>query len=305
MNWYFIVSLLFALLALIFSVKAVFSGGDDRFKAAGTGTVFVILFVLGMLVAAGWTVPARNVGIVTQGNKAVTHKVDGKEVNRTTGAGWHWTKPWQKIEDWDASRQSYDHLGGPGNKENSCVSTVITGMDTACVEVLVEWETKAENAYEQWASYKKDFDFFKSRRVEPNIKDAVSAVFRSHDPTKNVDTSSADAAIVPVAMKDFKQPLMNEISSRIGADIKVLAVTFGRIHYSENTQKTIDAFRAKVMEARNLAQDERNADTRKRITEKNSTRDKQAWCLEIAESKGKEPGFCLGGGNPTQVTGGR
>lgn len=299
MNWWFIAGLVFAVIAVIAVLVAVFSR-DSETTSTGIGTA-VVTGVLGIgliIVASAWTVPARNVGIVTQGNKAVT---DGEGKNRTTGAGWHWTKPWQKIEDWDASRQTYDHLGGPGSK-NGCISVVIVGMDTACVEVQVEWETKAENAYDQWASYKKDFNFFKDRRVEPNMKDALATVFRQHDPTKNVDTTSADAAIIPVAMGDFKTPLMTEINTRIGGDIKVLAVTFGRIHYSEATQNTINAFRAKVMEARNLAQDERNADTKKRITAKNSQRDKEAWCLEITEAKGGEPGFCLGGGNPTQVT---
>lgn len=290
MNGFFIAGLAFAaigVLALLASAVVKFK--EDRIVAWGVSGLAVFIALTLTVIASAWTVPQRNIGIVTSANKAT---------GETTGAGWHWTAPWEKIEDWDAGRQTFDHLD-----ENTCVQVRITGMDTACVEVLIEWEAKAEKAPEQWASYRKNFNFFKDRRVNPNLTDALNASFRSHDPVKTVDAKSA--AIIPVDMNEFKKPTMDEINSRIGADVNVLSITFGFIRYNEGTQKTIDAYRAKVMEARNLEQDEKNAETRKRITDKSAGRDPRAWCLEIAEKHGKEPGFCLGGGNPTQITGGR
>lgn len=293
MNGFFIAGLAFAaigVLALLASAVVKFK--EDRIIAWGISGLAVFIALTLTVIAAAWTVPQRNIGIVTSANKAT---------GETTGAGWHWTAPWKKIEDWDASRQSYDHLGNRESEDKRCIDVRITGMDTACVEVLVEWETQSGKASEQWASYRKNFDFFVSKRVDPNLKDAVAAAFRSHDPTKNVDVKTA--AIVPIAMTDFKAPLESEIISRIGMDIKVLSVTFGQIHYSTETQNTINAFRAKVMEARNLEQDEKNAETRKRISDKNSQVDPVTRCLEIAAQKpDSEPGLCLGGGNPTQVT---
>lgn len=258
-------------------------------KAAGLSIIAAILAGIFSLVSSVHTVPTKNVGIVTQFNK---------HTGANTGAGLKWTAPWQKVEDWNASRQSYDHLD-----EKTCVQVRIVGLQTACVEVLIEWQVKPDRAPEQWANYRKSFDYFTSKRVVPNITDSLNAVFREHDPIANVDSETA--VIKPVDTRQYIEPTRTDLSNRIGDDINVLAVTFGFIHYNEATQKTIEAFQSKVMEARNLQQDEKNAETRARITGKNSARDKQAWCLEIAEEKGKEPGFCLGGGNPTQVTGGR
>lgn len=292
--------ILFVLAAAAFAVsrflpKATLDSYRDEIHprrwAAGVAIALAVLGLVFALFSSVYTVPTRNVGIVTSFNKPT---------GEVTGAGLKLVAPWQKVEDWDASRQSWDHLGNEGAKDNRCIDVRITGMDTACVEVLVEWQTRVDNASEQWASYRKDFDYFVEKRVAPNLKDALAAAFRSHDPTSTVDAKTA--AITPVSMNTFKEPLKTEIGARIGADVEVLNVTFGQVHYSKATQDTINAFRAKVMEARNLEQDEKNADARKRITDTNSKVDAVTRCLEIAAQHGREPGLCLGGGQPVQVT---
>lgn len=230
------------------------------------------------------TVPTRNVGIVTEFNK---------HTGKTTGAGFQVTWPWQKVEDWDSSRQYFDHLN-----EQTCVQVRITGLQTACLEVRVEWETIAKEAPNQWASFRKDFKFFEKNRVNGNFTDSLNAVWREHDPIANVNKDTA--VITPVDTRQYIEPFKAEVNKRIGDDVKVISVTFGFIHYNDATQKTIEQFQSKVMEARNLEQDLKNAETRRQITEKNKQRDPLTWCLEQAEKNGKEPGYCFGPPQPVR-----
>ncbi|MEK8106677.1 hypothetical protein NKG94_18585 [Micromonospora sp. M12] len=58
-------------------------------------------------------------------------------------------RPWQKVGEWDAGRQKYDHIGG-----DNCVRVRTGTLADACVEVLVEWQVKPENAPKQFMDYK-------------------------------------------------------------------------------------------------------------------------------------------------------
>lgn len=242
------------------------------------------LALLFTLISSVHTVPTRNVGIVTEANK---------HTGETTGAGLQVTLPWQKVEDWDASRQYFDHLD-----EKTCVQVRITGLQTACLEIRVEWETIVKEAPNQWAAFRKDFKFFEKNRVNGNFTDALNAVWREHDPIANVNKDTA--VITPVDTRQYIEPFKAEVSKRIGNDVNVVSVTTGFIHYNEATQKTIEQFQSKVMEARNLEQDLKNAETRRQITEKNKARDPLTWCLEQAEKNGKEPGYCFGPPQPVR-----
>lgn len=278
----FITALVFFALAAL----AALGGGlaKERELAIGAALGATVLGVLCTVGASVNTVPTRNVGIVTSFNKPT---------GETTGPGLKWVAPWKSIDDWDASRQSFDHRG------DNCVKVRITGLQNACVEVLVEWTTDKGRAPEQWASYKREFSNFVGKRVDPNLVGAVNDAFGDHDPLANVDEKTGQ--VKAPDMKPFAEKLRANIDSRIGDDIDVESIVFGFVRYDAETQKSIEAFQQKILANKNLLQDEKNAQVAKRITETNAKVDPVTRCLEIAAQHGKEPGFCLGGGNPVQA----
>lgn len=282
------------ILALIFAGIAVLAGlvwwraiDEDVNSVSRGATIFGLVLAVGLtLFSAINTVPTRNVGIVTSFNKPT---------GETTGPGLQWVAPWQKVDEWDASRQTFDH-----KSEKSCVQVRIVGLQGACVEVQIEWQTVAEKAPEQWASYKREFGNFVSRRVDPNLTGALNDVFANHDPLANVDATTG--VVKPVNTNELVDPLKANITRRIGPDVQILGVVFGFVRYDAKTQEQIEAFQQKVLAAKNLEQDRKNAEIQKRVSETNAQVDPVVRCLEIVAQRGGEPGFCLGGGNPVTVT---
>lgn len=238
-----------------------------------------------LLMSSISTVPTRNVGIVTEFNKPT---------GRTTGAGLKWHAPWQSIDDWDASGQTYAHLG------DSCVWVTIAAQRRACVPVQIEWSARAERAPENWAAYKEvgdwsRFETFTARRIEPQINAAMASVFADFDPLGTVDAKSGQAP-APDLNKLYRDRVSSALAASLGEDIAVKSIAFEAPRYDEPTTKAIEAYGQKILEARNLAIDETNAVTRARVTGIDAKVDQVARCLQIAEKLSKEPGLCMGSG---------
>lgn len=256
----------------------------------------VAVLVVGMLVWTGASynkVPTRNVGIVTQFSKPT---------GETTGAGLHWTKPWQDIDDWDASGQTFDRLG------DNCLWVSIAAQRRMCVAVQVEWSSKPETAPEMWAQYKPTdqgkkingdnarFGTYTYRRVNPQIDGAITSVFASFDPLGAVkDTGDAPA---PDLNKSYRQPLLDAINGVLGQDVNVRTIAFATPQYDKPTTDAIAAYGQKVLEARNLAVDKTNAAARADIARSTGVSPFEQQCL--AAGRG-EPGLCRDGASITPV----
>jgi hypothetical protein len=253
----------------------------------------VLAVVVGALVlgsaftvgASANAVPVRNVGIVTSFNKPT---------GETTGSGLKWVAPWQKVGEWDASRQKYDHIGA----ENAV--PVRTGtLANAGVELLIEWQVRPENAPQQFMDYKGDFEAFRGQRVGVQLDGAVNDAFASYNPLANIDAKTGN---LNVDLRPYAEKVKASAQERLGSDIEILSVTIIRVNHDEKTEANIKVFQDKLAQGRNLDQDLVNAEKQKAVTEKNAKVDKVARCLEIAEKNGTNPGLCI---NPGIVTGGK
>lgn len=281
----FVIAIILFVVALV-GLVTWFMAGSEESKGGGALAFFggLLLGVGAIVIASMSTVPTRNVGIVTQFNK---------QTGRTTGAGLQWTAPWQDVDDWDASGQTYSHLG------DQCIWVTIAAQRRACIPVQIEWASKAENAPENWAAYKEvgdksRFEVFADRRVNPQINGALTSVFADFDPLGNVDPKSGDAP-APDLNKTYKQPLLTALNADLGTDIMIKSVAFEAPRYDQPTTDAIAAYGQKILEARNLQIDKANAVTRAEITKTDASVDQVARCLQIAEKESKEPGLCMGG----------
>lgn len=279
-----------SLIALILGICFV-AGGlllDDGAAAGFGGLAIIAAFVFGIIACIS-VVPTRNVGIVTTW---------GKPTGRTTGAGLQWTAPWSDVDDWDASGQTYAHLGG------DCVWVTVTGPRSVCIPVQIEWSALPENAPANWAAFretdgKSRFETWVSRRIDPQMNAALISTFAAFDPFASVNKQTGDVA-VPDLNKTYRQPLSDAISSALGRDIAVKSVAFGTPVYDDATRAALSAYSQKVLEGRNLEIDKANALIRKSVTDIDAQVNQTARCLSIAEKNNKEPGLCMAGVTATR-----
>lgn len=249
-----------------------------------TGAVGAALLGVALSIGASAnSVPVRNVGIVTSFNKPT---------GEITGSGLNWVAPWQKIGEWDASRQKYDHIGA-----DNAVQVRTGTLANAGVELLIEWQVKPENAPRQFMDYKGDFEAFRGQRVGVQLDGAVNDAFASYNPLANIDDKTGN---LNVDLRPFAEKVKASAQERLGDDIEILSVTIIRVNHDEKTEANIKQFQDKLAQGRNLDQDLINAEKQKAVTEKNAQVDKITRCLEIAEKNGSNPGLCL---NPGIVMG--
>jgi len=288
----FILSIAFLVLALlIFGLSKFARNGNDARSIRVLGFFILALSLLIGLLASTSTVPTKNVGIVTAFNKPT---------GATTGAGLVFHAPWQKVDDWDASRNTFDRLG------DRCLWVSVSG-GRACIAVQIEWSAKAENAPQDWASYKETkigdenksrFETFVARRVNPQMDAAITTAFTTFNPLGQVNETTG-ALKAPDLNKEYRTALENTLTANVGTSVTIDSIAFGTPSYDDPTTKAISAFGQKTLEARNLEVDKTNAATRKEITSIDAQADPIARCLSIAEKMNKEPGLCM---TPTTAT---
>lgn len=279
----FVCALIVFAAAVVGALYAAFAPRGTRGAALGGTFAAVLLGVALTIASSANSVPVRNVGIVTSFNKPT---------GETTGSGLNWVAPWNKIGEWDASRQKYDHIGA-----DNAVPVRTGTLAVAGVELLIEWQVRAENAPRQFMDYKGDFEAFRGQRVGVQLDGAVNDAFATYNPLANIDAKTGN---LNVDLKPFADKVKTSAQERLGDDIEILSVTIIRVNHDEKTEANIKVFQDKLAQGRNLDQDLINAEKQKAVTEKNAEVDKITRCLEIAERTGSNPGLCL---NPGIVMG--
>ncbi|WP_433532529.1 SPFH domain-containing protein [Micromonospora sp. CA-263727] len=279
----FTLAIVAAFAAIVATAVALLGSRNVRRSGALAAAAIFAATVALTVASSAHSVPIRSVGIVTS---------FGKPTGKVTGSGLKWVAPWQRVGEWDAGRQKYDHIG-----DNNCVRVRTGTLADACVEVLVEWQVRPENAPQQFMDYKGDFDSFRGQRVGVQLDSAVNDAFAVYNPLERIDAQTGN---LNVDLKPFSESIKTNAEGRLADDVDILSVTITRVNHDDKTEGNIKAFQDKLAQTRNLEQDRRNAEIQKQITETNAKVDKVTRCLEIAEKNGSTPGLCI---NPGIVTG--
>jgi hypothetical protein len=215
-----------------------------------------------------------------------------------------WTKPWEGIDDeWDATRQSYNHLGDKcGQPGDGSLWVSIAGQRQMCVHVQINWDsTTGAQAAANWATYRKTkdgnrFETFIARQVDPGLTSAVQSIFADYDPLAATDPVTGEAK-TPDLAGVYTPKLKNAISKDLTGDINVMSISWGALVFDAKTQAAIAQYAANVYAGRNLAIDKTNADTRAQIARSSGVPSAVQQCLDLIKAEGKgEPGLCLSGG---------
>lgn len=287
MSFLFVAGLVLIIFGFVALIVAFFRDPDDKaitFFSAGVALSVAVLCLIG---ASVHRVPVRNVGIVMSFSKPT---------GETTGAGLNWTKPWETISDFDASIQTADHLG-----DRQCI-TVRTGTQaTACIDNKVRWQVKATSAPKLFFDYKTDFNNMRKNYFEAELQSVMSEEFATYNPLANIDVTTG---IIKFDLNTLATRIKTKLEARIGSDIIVHSVNIPLIRHDPKTEENIKQFQDVLAQNRILNQKKTNAEIEKAAADLLKSLPQGYLvnkCLDTAKELGKEPGFCLGGGNPVQT----
>lgn len=253
---------------------------DARFVAA----ILVVVIALLTVNASFNTVDLRHAGIVTE-----FHTTTGE----VTGSGVHWVKPWDKIEEWDANYELWDHTA---DNDGKGMKVKISGNQDAYVPVSVEFAPDPANASKDFKDYARNRDNWINRRVNPTLNNIVTNLFREHDPLAKANVNPTTGQVNPPDMGPYKAALLQQLQGA-GTEFQIRNLNIGTITYNDKTAEALQAYANLVLQNRNLEQEKNNQTLKNQITEKQSQVDKQTYCLQIADKNGGQPGLCLASGS--------
>lgn len=246
-----------------------------------TVLVGVIAFVF-LVFATFYTVPVRNVGLVTSFNKPT---------GTTTGSGLHAVFPWQRIADFDASIQTSVHVGDWGH---GCSTVRIGSLATSCVESRIQWQVVDKAAPKLYNDYKGDFNNLKDNLVETNIQNALNEVFATYNPLSQVNL---ETGAVNFDGSKLGSDVKARLIANIGSDIQILTVSVPLVHHDPQTEGNIKQFQDVVAQSRILDQQKANADKEKTLAQTQSSYLTPSFlqnkCIEASIKMGFAPGLCL------------
>lgn len=312
----FWISLIFFAVTVV-AILVAMARPRDRGNAALTAVVAGIVGVGLLILSCASVVDARKIGVV------VAFK---RPTGAVTGAGLQWTKPWEDVEDWDATAQVYDH-----GDEKKCVSVRIAGGGQGCVELTVGWRAAVPRGPENFAAFRKTgdlsgFEVFTDRRVNKPITAEVQSLFTTFNPFEGVEGKVDDGGLPPSPDLNalYRQKLTDRVNLAVGGgqlaadgktvqvdrdnpatknvfeddpdgDVVITSVTFGFIRYDDQTNARLADYGNTLLENRKLRVDKANAALRKQIATDSGMTPFQRECLDKG---GAYAAFC-GGGNAT------
>lgn len=301
-----IILLLAALIVLLFGKKMA-NSTSDREESDGYGrkkTVVgdrlgwkSVLQLVGLLVVLAGVFTAnasfnnvgiRNVGIVT----GPGHKPTGQ----TTGAGFHWVAPYEFVDEWNGNYELWDHRNDnpdDAHKQGRGMLVKIAGNQDAYVPVSVEYAPVAESAVKDFKDYARDRQNWIDRRVYPTLDNAVSTLFRDHDPLAKANVDPVTGQVSPPDMTPYKNRLNAELQAEISG-FKIRNLYIGTIVYNQKTTESLQTYANLVLDNRNLGQQKINQTLKNDITNSQAKVDPLTYCLQIQEKTGT---LCLLAGN--------
>lgn len=277
---------------------------DGPNKGQAIGHKFPATIVLTLVLVAGLftinasfnTIEVRHIGIETQLKKPVADDPKTEKVEGVHGAGPEWVKPWNKVEEWDANYELWDHThdnADENHKEGKGMLVKIAGNQDAWVPVSVEYAPNPENAAQDFVDYARNRDNWIARRVYPTLTNVVSNLFRTHDPLASANVDPVTGQVNPPDMAPYKVELDKQLKAA-GTEFKIRNLYIGTIVYNQKTTDALQKYANLVLDKRNLEQEEKNQAVKNRITNDQAKVDALTYCLQIQEKTGT---LCLIGSN--------
>lgn len=218
------------------------------------GFFLLPLIILSLTFSCFAIVGAKNVGVPT---------VFGKTTGDTYGAGLNFKPPWVSVTDIDATVQPEEYNG------DDCIYVKIADAGSACISLAYRWRINPDGADTAYVDYRNAEEgvqeAIRKALVSTNIKAAINEVFGSYNPLEGADITAdmtpqqiANLTIKLPELQTFNDAIKKNVEEKIedlGDLIEIQSVTVSYVKLPESTESRINAFNAKVMEARQAVVD--------------------------------------------------
>lgn len=229
MPWLLLLSIILAVSALGAWLARGGGAAQRRVPAVVAGALAVLFFVWSCLSI----VSTRNVGIVISFGKPVG----------TMENGVHLKWPWQKVPELDGTIQTDSQIGGfEGGKCTGGTPIRLANNSTACADNTIRWRINPDAGDSLFRDYKTNAAI-KDSLVTRELNATLNEVFASYNPL------APDSAAGP-NLAEVSDTATKRLQSKIGTQIEVQNVIISIIHYDNQTQDKINAYQARVADAR-------------------------------------------------------
>ena len=228
-----ILLIVLASIGVLAAVGGAIVRGEGGAGAAAVGVVLAAIGVIGLLVCAHQSVPARNVGVVT---------TNGKPVGVVQNGG-HWMAPWAKVQTFDATVQTVTVEPTVRLKNNT----------TAQVDASVQWQIDPNADFLSLYNQYRTFDNIEKNVIVRQLSAALNNQFSTFDPLSSIDTKTGAST---VNVQEFAQPVEAALKQVMPAGLVIKNVTLVNVKYSSELENQINAIITAAAQTRVAEQQE-------------------------------------------------
>lgn len=240
----FIVALVFVVLAIVALIGSLVAYDDNKlvFRLSALG-IFVVGIAF-LLFSSFATVSTKNLGVTTTFGKPSGYLQNG----------FHWKAPWQKVTELNDAVQTdtYASDGGAaghqqGGAVGTCVNVRIARQATACVNVSIRWQIKAEGVDYLFRNYK-DNAAIMDNVVLRDLQQAMNEKFTDYDPLGiDQNGNNTNEPLSSTAGKDnLSIDVQKQMQAEIGQYIDVQSVIIPLLNFDGTTQDRINQLQQQV-----------------------------------------------------------
>jgi len=242
--WFFISLMTIALILFgvsFFAPKE--SGRDHPRKYVRVGASIVLGFsLIFLLISSFVAVGTKNLGVVQTFGRPTGHLDNGLHVKA----------PWSTVVELNDAVQTdtYASDGGSAGKiqggaTDSCVNVRIARQGTACVNVSIRWQIRADGVDFLYRNYKNN-NAITDNLVLRDLQTDMNQAFTSYDPL-GIDTNglSTNKPLSELALQ-----VQNQMKAEIGQYIDVQTVNIPLLNFDGQTQDKINQLQQQVAATR-------------------------------------------------------
>jgi regulator of protease activity HflC (stomatin/prohibitin superfamily) len=226
MSGSFVLAIVFAVIAGIGILVAIFVSDKDGKAAGGLVTLIAGFACVLTLVASSYTqVNNKTIGIEVSFGKPVGH----------LSSGLHWIRPWASVTDMDEAVQ-VNNFTGP-----DCITVRIADQQTACLTAKVRWKIRSQAADNLFGNYKNSTSGVEDGLLEPELQNVANTVFDSYDPIGLLNSGIPSGAKGNPTVPQLGEQVKDALVKDVGSEIDIVSLTTPTISYDDSVQSRINS----------------------------------------------------------------
>lgn len=220
---------------------------NERRGAQVVGGALLLFGLLLLFFDSYTTVGARGVTVQT---------AFGKIQGAPLGPGWHWVRPWNNLEEFDASVQTLKFHQAEPNDNGDCLTVRLGNSTLACVDVTTQWNINHLGDVNALYLQYKTFDNIHDNLVKRQLGSALNEIFGNYDPLAAINSGTGTPT---VNTHDLQSKVMAVLQRDLGREITITSVTIPVVHFDGDTENRLKSYQQAKADTRIAEQQKQTA----------------------------------------------